>query len=82
MCFDGKERLCRIRGKMRKKFWIGNGDIVLLGLREFQDEKADIIEKYKPDEVRRLKAQGHVPENIQIDADVEFKDDLPDFTCR
>merc|ERR1712232_466419 len=80
-CFDGKERLCHIRGKMRKKVWIGVGDIVLLGLRDFQDEKADIIHKYKPEEARRLKAQGHIPDNIQIDADnvvtggdVVFKD--------
>jgi len=70
MCFDGKERLCNIRGKMRKKVWIGVGDIVLLGLRDFQDEKADVIQKYKPDEARRLKAQGHIPDNIQLDADV------------
>merc|ERR1712178_348101 len=67
---DGKERLCNIRGKMRKKVWIGVGDIVLLGLRDFQDEKADVIQKYKPDEARRLKAQGHIPDNIQLDADV------------
>merc|ERR1711997_368486 len=71
MCFDGKDRLCNIRGKMRKKVWIGVGDIVLLGLRDFQDEKADVIQKYKPDEARRLKAQGHIPDNIQLDADGE-----------
>jgi translation initiation factor 1A len=66
-CFDGKERLCNIRGKMRRKVWIGVGDVVLLGLRDFQDEKADVIQKYKPDEARRLKAQGHIPDNIQLD---------------
>lgn len=69
ICFDGKERLCNIRGKMRKKVWIGVGDIVLVGLRDFQDEKADVIQKYKPDEARRLKAQGHIPDNIQLDAE-------------
>merc|ERR1712010_216238 len=66
-CFDGKERLCNIRGKMRRKVWIGVGDVVLLGLRDFQDDKADVIQKYKPDEARRLKAQGHIPDNIQLD---------------
>merc|ERR1712178_38918 len=80
MCFDGKERLCNIRGKMRKKVWIGVGDIVLLGLRDFQDEKADVIQKYKPDEARRLKAQGHIPDNIQIedDGDVDGEDGADD----
>ena len=52
---------------MRRKVWIGVGDVVLLGLRDFQDEKADVIQKYKPDEARRLKAQGHIPDNIQLD---------------
>jgi len=75
MCFDGKERLCNIRGKMRKKVWIGVGDIVLIGLRDFQDEKADVIQKYKPDEARRLKAQGHIPDNIQLDAEGANKED-------
>ena len=38
-CFDGKTRLGHIRGKMRKKVWVSAGDIVLCGLREFQDDK-------------------------------------------
>lgn len=43
--------------------WIGVGDIVLIGLRDFQDDKADIIMKYTPDEARQLKAYGEIPEN-------------------
>merc|ERR1719378_569699 len=52
MCFDGEKRLAHIRGKMRKKsnalrqVWINQGDIVLLSLRDFQDDKADVIQKY------------------------------------
>lgn len=38
-CFDGKQRLCHIRGKLRKKVWINNGDIILIGLRDYQDDK-------------------------------------------
>merc|ERR1712061_43687 len=41
MCFDGVERLCHIRGKLRKKVWIAQSDIVLVGLRDYQDAKAD-----------------------------------------
>merc|ERR1719400_128448 len=41
MCFDGVKRLCHIRGKMRKKVWVAQGDIVLIGLRDYQDGKAD-----------------------------------------
>merc|ERR1712183_898475 len=46
MCFDGVKRLRHIRGKLRKKVWINQTDIVLVGLREFQDAKADVILKY------------------------------------
>jgi translation initiation factor 1A len=26
-CFDGQTRLAHIRGKLRKKVWINNGDV-------------------------------------------------------
>ncbi|KAK4523214.1 hypothetical protein GAYE_PCTG44G1107 [Galdieria yellowstonensis] len=66
LCFDGTRRLCHIRGKMRKKVWINAGDIVLIGLRDYQDEKADIILKYNPDEARALKSQGEIPDTTKI----------------
>jgi translation initiation factor 1A len=65
-CFDGKSRLCHIRGKMRKKVWISAGDIVLVAKREYQDDKADVILKYSPEEARQLKALGQLPESLVI----------------
>jgi translation initiation factor 1A len=85
-CIDGVKRLCHIRGKMRKKVWVNTGDIVLLGLREYQDEKADVILKYMADEARSLKQYGELPDNIRvndtdalIDDDVDGEEDLVDF---
>lgn len=73
-CIDGKKRLCHIRGKMRKKVWVAQGDIVLLGLRDYQDDKADVILKYTADEARVLKQYGELPEHIRInDTDVIFE---------
>jgi translation initiation factor 1A len=43
---------------MRKKVWVNTGDVILLGLRDFQDEKADVILKYLADEARSLKVGG------------------------
>ncbi|KAG6423231.1 hypothetical protein SASPL_113620 [Salvia splendens] len=37
-CIDGVKRLCHIRGKMHKKVWIAAGDIILVGLRDYQME--------------------------------------------
>ncbi|XP_050527730.1 eukaryotic translation initiation factor 1A, X-chromosomal-like isoform X1 [Daktulosphaira vitifoliae] len=89
MCFDGVKRLCHIRGKLRKKVWINQGDIVLIGLRDYQDTKADVILKYTPDEARNLKTYGEFPETVRIndtvtfvddglDEDIEFGDDISD----
>ena len=65
-CFDGVTRLGHIRGKMRKKVWVTAGDIVLVGKRDFQDEKVDIIHKYSADEARNLKQYGELPETARI----------------
>ncbi|XP_022094779.1 eukaryotic translation initiation factor 1A, X-chromosomal-like [Acanthaster planci] len=84
-CLDGVERLCHIRGKLRKKVWINTGDIILLGLRDYQDDKADVILKYNADEARNLKDFGELPESYKIndattlgpnedDDDIQFKD--------
>lgn len=65
-CYDGVTRLGHIRGKMRKKVWVTAGDIVLVGKRDFQDEKVDIIHKYSADEARNLKQYGELPETARI----------------
>nr|QBH73134.1 eukaryotic translation initiation factor 1A [Thermobia domestica] len=75
MCFDGVKRLCHIRGKLRKKVWINQGDIILIGLRDYQDAKADVILKYTPDEARNLKTYGEFPETVRINDVVTFVDD-------
>ena len=46
--------------------WINQGDIILLSLRDFQDNKADVLYKYTPDEARALKAQKEIPEGAKI----------------
>ncbi|CAO3633502.1 unnamed protein product [Cunninghamella echinulata] len=71
-CFDGVKRLAHIRGKMRKKVWINQGDIILLSLREYQDDKADVIQKYTPDEARQLKQYGELPDTTKINENETF----------
>ena len=57
--------MCVIRGKMRKRVWINDGDIVLVALREFGDT-ADIVHKYYPEEAFELQELGEIPENVAI----------------
>merc|ERR1719454_495874 len=61
MCFDGTKRLCHIRGNMRKMVWVSQGDIVLVSLRPFQDEKGDIILKFTPMRPGVCKRTGSYP---------------------
>jgi len=65
-CCDNVRRLAHIRGAFRKKVWIVQGDLVLLSLRDFQDDKADVILKYTADEAASLKKYGELPENTKI----------------
>jgi len=59
-------------GKLRKKVWINQSDIVLVGLRDYQDAKADVILKYSADEARNLKSYGEFPESVKINETVDF----------
>lgn len=66
-CYDGRTRLGHIRGKMHKRVWISIGDTVLVSLREYQDEKADIIHKYTSEETKTLISYNEITGNIKID---------------
>ena len=71
-CFDGVKRQCHIRGQMKRRVWINNDDIILIGLRDYQDDKADVILKYSADEVRSLKEYQEIPDSIRVN---EAEDD-------
>jgi len=64
-CNDGKTRQAKIRGAMMKKVWIRQGDCVLLGLRDFQDDKADVIHKYSQDDYRHLKKLDEISAHLE-----------------
>ena len=46
--------------------WINQSDIILIGLRDYQDHKADVIMKYSADEARNLKLYGELPDNGKV----------------
>lgn len=60
-CIDGHERLCRIRGKMKRKVWIKNGDVVLVEPWEFQSEqRGDILWRYTRSQADLLRKKGYL----------------------
>ena len=62
-CFDGKTRICRIPGRLRRRLWVNPGAIVVVEPWEFSgDSKGDIIFKYTPTQVSFLKQKGLLKE--------------------
>jgi translation initiation factor 1A len=60
-CQDGHERLCRIRGKMKRRVWIREGDVVLVSPWDFQsDKRGDIIWRYTRAQAEWLRKNGYL----------------------
>ncbi len=61
-CFDGKTRMCRIPGRMKRRLWVREDDIVLVEPWEYDANKGDIVFKYRPLEVAWLRKNGFIKE--------------------
>lgn len=76
-CHDNKERICHIRGAIKKSQRITVGDLVLISIRAqgmnatqtTQKDKGDILVKYEREQHRQLKKLGVNPSlftNIEV----------------
>lgn len=60
-CMDGKTRICRIPGRLKRRIWVQEGDTLLVEPWELGgDEKGDIIFKYKQTQVAWLQKKGYL----------------------
>lgn len=59
-CMDGKERTARIPGRMQKRIWIREDDVVLVEPWDWQDEKADVEWRYNKQDADQLRREGHI----------------------
>ncbi len=59
-CVDGKTRNCRVPGRLKRKLWLRPNDVVIVEPWELDKDKADIILKYKPNQVEWLKRKGYL----------------------
>ena len=62
ICWDKKERIAHIRGKMRKRVWINKSDLILVSLRDYQDDKCDVIQKYDDQQIKILVKNNFISE--------------------
>lgn len=66
MCADGKSRIGRIPGKLKKRMWIREGDLLIIRPWEFQEDKADILFRYTRTQAMNLARRRIIPEVINI----------------
>src|SRR4030042_6428467 len=60
-CQDGLERLCRIRGKLKRRVWIREGDIVIVSPWDFQTDKGgDVVWRYTHAQADTLRRKGYL----------------------
>ena len=58
-CKDGHVRICRIPGKIRKRLWIRENDVVIVRPWMVQsEEKGDVVYRYTRTQVEWLRRKG------------------------
>ena len=80
VCADGETRLARIPGKMRRRQWVREGDLIVVQPWDFQDAKADVKKRYSKTESLYLSRKGLLPEIVDIfGTNTEAMDDVDDM---
>lgn len=59
-CLDGKTRICRVPGRLRRKLWLRRNDVVIVEPWELDKDKGDVIFKYRPNQVQWLKQKRYL----------------------
>ncbi|MBJ32498.1 MAG: translation initiation factor eIF-1A [Euryarchaeota archaeon] len=66
VCEDGESRLARIPGKMRRRQWVREGDLIVIQPWDFQDEKANVCMRYTKTQSLYLSRKGVLPEIVDL----------------
>jgi translation initiation factor 1A len=82
LCEDGQTRMARIPGKMRRRQWVRDGDLIIVWPWDFQDAKADVKHRYTKTQAMYLSRKGVLPKELDFfgmntaseDDDDEFSD--------
>ena len=66
LCADGETRMARIPGKMRRRQWVREGDLIIVWPWDFQDTKADVKHRYTKTQAMYLSRKGVLPADVDI----------------
>lgn len=61
LCLDGRVRVCRIPGRLKRSLWVRENDIVVVEPWELSgDDKGDVVYKYSRNQADFLRKKGHL----------------------
>ena len=66
LCADGESRMARIPGKMRRRQWVREGDLIIVWPWDFQDSKADVKHRYTKTQAMYLSRKGVLPSEVDL----------------
>jgi len=66
LCADGETRMARIPGKMRRRQWVRDGDLIIVWPWDFQDSKADVKHRYTKTQAMYLSRKGVLPSDVDV----------------
>ncbi len=66
LCEDGETRMARIPGKMRRRQWVRDGDLIIVWPWDFQDAKADVKHRYSKTQAMYLSRKGVLPKELDF----------------
>jgi len=78
ICEDGEVRIARIPGKMRRRQWVREEDLIVVQPWEYQDDRANVITRYSKTQAMYLSRKGQLPAVVDVFGSGEEAVDLGD----
>ena len=66
LCADGETRMARIPGKMRRRQWVREGDLIIVWPWDFQDSKADVKHRYTKTQAMYISRKQVLPDVVDM----------------
>jgi translation initiation factor 1A len=74
-CEDNASRMGRITGRLKKKMWIREGDLLIVSPWKFQEGKADIVFRYNRTQAAYLSRRKLLPTTVDLFTEVPLPKD-------
>ena len=66
ICEDGEVRISRLPGKMRRRQWVREEDLIVVQPWEYQDDRANVITRYSKTQAMYLSRKGQLPPIVDV----------------